>query len=302
MNLPGFRGEIRLNEPLSAHTSYRIGGPADLLAIPADREDLVVLLRELGERQLDFFVLGGGTNLLVRDGGFRGAAVSLERLKTLAVVREYHAVGGHYTAISADAGASLAALLAYAMDRGLTGLEFAAGIPGSVGGAVVMNAGTAEGEIGDAVESIALLAPGGAIITRGREEMGFGYRVSGVPERHVVLGAVVALRRDDPDAIRKRVRSLQDQRRQRQPWGQPNAGSVFKNPSDRSAGRLIETAGLKGKRVGDAQVSEKHANFIVNLGAATAADVVTLIEQVRQQVLDAHGVMLEPEIRIIGEE
>lgn len=302
MDIPGFRGEIRRNEPMSRHTSYRIGGPADLFISPANREDLATALKAIHERRISFVVIGGGTNLLVRDKGFRGAVVSLGRMKAIAVEREYHAVGGQYAAIRAEAGASLAALLEFAMERGLTGMEFAAGIPGSLGGAIAMNAGTADGETGDVVDAVELLAPDGTIAARGRDEMGFGYRTAAIPDGHVVTGALLSLRRGDRNAIRKRVRALQDQRRQRQPWGQPSAGSVFKNPRDGAAGRLIETAGLKGTRMGDAQVSEKHANFIVNLGAATAADVIGLIGLVRQKVLDVHGVALETEIRIIGEE
>lgn len=302
MDIPGFRGEIRRNEPMSRHTSYAIGGPVDVLAFPAARDDLVLLLREIRNRKAPFFVLGGGTNLLVKDGGFRGVAISLGRMKTVAIGREYHSVGGRYTVLSADAGASLGSLLGFAADRGLTGLEFAAGIPGTVGGAVCMNAGTAEGEMGDVVETVIMASPAGEVVTVGRDAMGFGYRASNVPVGHVVLAATLVLRHGDREEIRQHIRSLLEKRRARQPGGLPNAGSVFKNPLDESAGRLIETAGLKGKRVGDAQVSEKHANFIVNLGKAKAADVLRLMEAVRKAVYETHGVELEPEIKIIGED
>lgn len=302
MDIRGFKGDIKLNEPMSRHTSYAIGGPVDVLACPADRDDLALLLREIGEAKRNFFVLGGGTNLLVKDGGFRGVAISLERMKEIKVEREYHSVGGHYAVLSADAGAALGSLLGFAVDKGLTGLEFATGIPGTVGGAVCMNAGTAEGEMGDVVESVTMMSPGGEILTAGRDQMAFGYRTSNVPEKHLVLGVVISLRHGDKEKIKQHVRGLLEQRRARQPGGLPNAGSVFKNPLDESAGRLIEAAGLKGRRAGGAQVSDRHANFIVNAGKAKAADVLALMELAQKAVLEKHGVRLEPEIKIIGED
>lgn len=302
MDIQGLKGEIIQNEPLARHTSFGIGGPADFLAYPADRDDLVVLLREIRKRGLAYAVIGSGTNLLVRDKGFRGVAVCLKRMTATRVVREYRSIGGAFAVVSVEAGALLAKLLSFSVDEGLTGLEFAAGIPGTVGGAVCMNAGTAAGEMGDVVESVTLLMPDGLLVTRGRDEMGFGYRTSSVPEGHLVLEATVVLRRGEKDRIAARVKDLLEGRKERQPSGLPNAGSMFKNPQEESAGRLIEQAGLKGKSVGGAQVSEKHANFIVNRGGATAADVLALMRMVRQTVLDVHGVRLEPEITIVGEE
>lgn len=296
------KGEVRKNEPLSRHTSFRIGGPADILAWPADREDLVSLVRQIRKQGLPYFVLGGGTNLLVRDGGFRGVVISLERMDVIRIEREYRSVGGSFAVISAEAGAPLPRLHAFTLEQGLTGLEFATGIPGTVGGAVRMNAGTSLGETSDVIDLVNLVTPDGDLITRGRQEMGFGYRTANIPEGHIVAEAKFVLRRGIKDEIRERVRELQEQRRERQPWGSPNAGSVFKNPHEVSAGKLIEDAKLKGRRVGDAQISEKHANFIVNLGRATAKDVLALMEIVKQAVLDAHGVRLEPEIRIVGED
>lgn len=287
---------------MSRHTSFAIGGPVDLLAFPVDRDDLVLLLRELGSRKESFFVLGGGTNILVKDGGFRGAAINLKRLKAVRVEREYHSVGGRYSVLSVDAGAPLGSLLGFAANRGLTGLEFATGIPGTVGGAVCMNAGTADGEMGDVVEAVTIMSPEGEIMTMSRDEMGFGYRTANVPGRHVVLGATIALRHEDPDAVKHRIRMLIEKRRTRQPWGYPNAGSVFKNPLDESAGRLIEAAGLKSRKVGGAQVSDRHANFIVNLGNAKASDVLRLMEIVRNAVYETRGIELEPEIKIMGED
>jgi UDP-N-acetylmuramate dehydrogenase len=302
MEIANFKGEIKRHEPLSRHTSFGIGGPADILAYPSDRNDLIALLSSIKKQRVSYVVIGGGTNLLVRDGGFRGVVICLQRLGTIRIEREYRSVGGTFSVVSVEAGALLPKLLGFAMEQGLTGLEFAAGIPGTVGGAICMNAGTAAGEIGDVVDSVTLISPDGTLVTRGREEIGFGYRTSNIPAGHVVLDAKIILRHGDRERIKARVMEIQDTRKQRQPWGFPSAGSVFKNPQEEAAGKLIEAAKLKGKKVGDAQVSDKHANFIVNLGKAKAKDVVALMEIVKQTVLDVHGVRLEPEIKIIGED
>jgi len=302
MEIKNFKGEIKRNEPLSRHTSYGIGGPADMLAYPADREDLRVLMQAIRAGKRNFFILGGGTNLLVRDGGFRGVVITLQRMKTITIEREYRSIGGSFVVVCAEAGVSLAKLLSFAVDQGLTGLEFSSGIPGTLGGAVCMNAGTSLGEMGDIIESVTLIAPDGGPVARNREEMGFGYRTSSVPEGHVVLEVRIVLRRDEQEKIKGKVKELQDRRKKQQPWGLPSAGSMFKNPQEESAGKLIENAGLKGATVGGAQVSEKHANFIVNTGKATAADVLALMDTVREKVLEVHGVRLEPEIKIIGED
>ncbi len=296
------RGEIKLNEPLAAHTSFHIGGPADALAVPADREDLAALLREVREQGLAYTILGGGSNLLVRDGGFRGVVISLRRLDAIRITREYRSIGGAYAVLVAEAGAPLARLLSFAAEKGLTGMEFAAGIPGTVGGALCMNAGTAQGEIGDVVDSLTLLSPEGDTVLRHRDEMAFGYRAASVPAGHAIIDVKVILRYGEPERIRARVKETIQKRKEKQPLGLPSAGSVFKNPLDEAAGKLIETAGLKGLTVGRAQVSEKHANFIVNLGGATAADVIRLMEIIKERVLEVHKVRLEPEIRIIGED
>ncbi len=302
MEIADFRGEIAEREPMSRHTSFRIGGPANVLAYPADKDDLITLLREVKKNGLRFFILGGGTNLLVRDGGFRGVVISLRRMSAIRIEREYRAAGGSFAEVYAEAGAFLPALTHFAVEQGLTGLEFAAGIPGTVGGAVCMNAGTAAGEFGDCIDSVALVSPDGGMISRGREAMAFGYRTANIPEGHVVVDTRIVLRRGNPEAIKARVKELIDTRKQRQPLGIPSAGSVFKNPPAEAAGRLIETAKLKGRSIGDAQVSEKHANFIVNNGKATARDVLALMELVQETVFAVHGVRLEPEIKIIGED
>jgi len=302
LEITNFKGDIKSNEPLSRHTSYAIGGPADILAWPADREDLLLLLQAIKTRKLRYYILGGGTNLLVRDGGFRGVMIALQRMNTIKIEREYRSIGGSFAVVYAEAGASLASLLSFAVQQGFTGIEFAAGIPGTVGGAICMNAGTSLGEMGDIVESVALISPDGELVTRRAEEMAFGYRTASVPEGHLVLEVRVVLRRDDKEKIKARIKKLLDTRKQRQPWGFPNAGSVFKNPQEESAGMLIESAGLKGKMVGDAQVSEKHANVIVNTGEAKATDILALMGLVKEKVLEVSGVRLEPEIKIIGED
>ncbi|HUI68371.1 MAG TPA: UDP-N-acetylmuramate dehydrogenase [Nitrospirota bacterium] len=302
MEIANFKGEIKRHEPLSRHTSFGIGGPADILAYPSDRHDLIVLLSGIKKQGASYVVIGSGTNLLVRDGGFRGVVICLQRLSTIRIERVYRSVGGTFSVVYVEAGAPLPKLLSFAIEQGLTGLEFATGIPGTVGGAICMNAGTAAGEIGDVVDSATLLSPDGVLVTRGREDMSFGYRTSNIPAGHLILDAKIILRHDDEVRIKARVKDLQDNRKQRQPWGFKSAGSVFKNPQEESAGKLIETAKLKGRKVGDAQVSDQHANFIVNLGKARAKDVVALMEIVKQAVLDVHGVRLEPEIKIIGED
>lgn len=302
MNFTGVRGEVLLKEPMSRHTSYQIGGPADALVYPADREDLFAVMREVREQGLPFVVVGGGTNLLVRDGGFRGVVISLRNLAAIQVTREYRSVGGAYAVISAEAGAPLARLLNFAAERELTGLEFAAGIPGTMGGALCMNAGTILGEIGDVTDAVTLLTTDGDAVLRHRDEMGFGYRTASIPPGQVIVEAKIILRRGERDRIRRQISELIAGRKERQPGGLPNAGSVFKNPLDEAAGKLIEQAGCKGLTAGRAQVSEKHANFIVNLGGATAADVLGLMDQVRERVLEMHKVRLEPEIKIIGED
>jgi len=302
MKFTNVRGEVKLQEPMSGHTSFRIGGNADALVAPVDRQDLTALLQEIADQRLPWVVLGGGTNLLVRDGGFRGVAISLKKMSAIEITREYRSLGGSFVVIAVEAGAMLAKLLSFSVERGLTGLEFATGIPGTVGGAVCMNAGTAQGEMGDIVDTVTLVAPSGELILRHREEMGFGYRTANVPADHVVLDAKIILRYGDAVKVKARVKQIMAGRKDRQPWGLPNAGSVFKNPMDESAGKLIESAGLKGLTVGGAQVSEKHANFIVNLGNAKASDVLQLMDLVKEKVLDTHRVRLEPEIKIIGED
>ena len=282
------------DEPMGRHTSFRIGGPARRMAFPASGEQLVLLLAEaerLGARPL---VIGNGTNLLCPDAG-------LDRLviDTSAALNRVESTGPD--TVTAEAGASLARAADFACRQGLAGLEFAHGIPGTVGGAVCMNAGAYGGEMRQVVQAVTVLFPEEGIRTLSGGDLAFGYRRSFLTDRPdaVVLRAVFRLTPGDPDGIRRQMRELMERRRASQPLDLPSAGSTFKRPEGYFAGTLIDQCGLKGLTVGGAQVSEKHAGFIVNRGGATSADVRELIRQVQARVLDATGVRLEPEVRII---
>ena len=291
--LPDLR--VERDEPMRRHTSFRIGGPAKRMAYPERGEQLVLLLSHAiacGARPL---VIGNGTNLLAPDAG-------LDRLviDTSAGLNQVEA-GAEPGTIRAEAGASLARLADFACRQGLTGLEFAHGIPGTVGGAVCMNAGAYGGEMKQVVEEAVVLFPEEGVRHLTGAALAFGYRRSFLSERPeaVVLSARFRLSPGDPDEIRQQMRELMERRRASQPLDLPSAGSTFKRPEGYFAGTLIDQCGLKGLTVGGAQVSEKHAGFIVNRGGATSADVRELIRQVQARVLDATGVRLEPEVRII---
>jgi UDP-N-acetylmuramate dehydrogenase len=276
---------------MAPHTSWRIGGPAELLALPADRDDLLLALRWAVDTGTGWRILGNGSNLLVRDEGVRGLVIRVRR-----VLDEIHEDGGR---IEAGAGGSFPALARFAVSRGLTGLEFAAGIPGTVGGAIIMNAGWHEHEVGNLVESVEFLEPDGTVRTLDRDACGFGYRRSWFRGRPgVVLGVVLRMKRGEPDQIRERMERFAASRKANQPTELPSCGSVFLKPEGDFAGRLIDAAGLKGLRVGDIQVSPKHANFFVNLGRGTSADVLTLVERVERAVEEKFGVKLQREFEI----
>ncbi len=291
--LPGLK--LTTDEPMSRHTSFKIGGPADLFACPDAPEQLRSLLRCLARMGETPFLLGNGTNLLVSDRGIRGVVVSTSGIRGLSQAGE--------NGITAACGETLARTALYAKDLGLTGLEFAHGIPGSVGGALCMNAGAYGGEMKQVVrETRALRGDGTEVIFRG-EEHAFGYRDSVFHQDGtlIALETTLTLAPGDPEEIEQTMRRLMERRRTSQPLEMPSAGSVFKRPEGYFAGTLIDQAGLKGKSVGDAQVSEKHAGFIVNRGKATCAQVLTLIAAVQNTVMQRFGVVLEPEIRPVGE-
>jgi len=287
----GFRGEILVEEPLAPYTTWRIGGPAEILAEPVDRDDLLLCVGWARSTGIPWRVLGNGSNLLVRDEGVRGVVVRVRRaLDRVEVQGSVVRTGG---------GASLPMVANLAASRGLAGLEFAAGIPGTVGGAIVMNAGWHEHEIGPVVREVEFLDPEGRTEVLPREACAFGYRRSALRGRPgVVLGAVLILSPDDPAAVRARLDAYAASRRMNQPTELPSCGSVFLKPEGDFAGRLIDEAGLKGCRIGDVQVSPKHANFFVNLGRATAADALALIERVEREVEERFGVRLAREVEI----
>lgn len=287
------RERVLENEPMSRHTTFRIGGPAELMFLPACEEEIVEAVRLAKVAGIPVRVLGNGSNLLVRDGGLRGLSIVLgERFARI------HIEGRR---LYAQAGALLSRVASAAQEAGLSGLEFAGGIPGTLGGGCAMNAGAYNGQLSDVLVSADMLLDG-EVRTLDREEMQMGYRTT-LPLRTggVVLSACFDLVEEDKLVILERMRALNARRREKQPLSMPSAGSTFKRPEGHFAGALIESCGLKGCSVGGAQVSEKHAGFIVNTGNATAADVLALIEHVQSVVREATGVDLEPEVRIIGE-
>ena len=287
--LPGLKW-LR-DEPLSRHTSFRIGGPAKRMAFPKTAEELIVLDGFLREADVRTILLGNGTNVLFPDEGLDAVVIA---------TGEMDAIERDGDTLTADAGVSLARLATFAWQEGLTGLEFAHGIPGSLGGGVVMNAGAYDGSLSDVLVEATALFPDG-VRTIGVEDLRLSYRHSLFTEQPdaVVLRAKVRLQAGNRDAIKARMDELMARRKASQPLEYPSAGSTFKRPAGHFAGRLIEDAGLKGARVGGAEVSPKHAGFVINTGGATCADVLGLIEKIQKTVYDAAGVMLEPEVRII---
>ncbi|MCU0553673.1 MAG: UDP-N-acetylmuramate dehydrogenase [Syntrophales bacterium] len=291
-------GKVLFDECMDRHTSIGVGGRADALVVPESAVELgriVALLRAGG---VPVFFAGNGTNLIVRDDGFRGAVVSTKGLRTVRLEGR----GQDRAAIRAEAGASLAEVVALSAREGLTGMEFCAGIPGSVGGGIRMNAGAYGSEMKDVLESVDLLNGEGNVKTCARAALQFEYRNLALPEGACVLGGVFDLARGNREAVEGRIREILKTRSGKHPLQYRNAGSVFKNPKGMPAGRIIDEAGLKGLTLGGARVSEMHGNFIVNLGSATAKDIIGLIELVREKVRERKGIDLEPEVKIIGEE
>lgn len=285
-----FRGRIRAHEPLAPYTSMKVGGPADYYLEPADKDDLVAIVGYLQKNSFPFMMIGRGSNMIISDEGFRGAAINLES--------GLSSVGLEAGLVVAEAGARLTKLADTCAQLGLAGLEWAAGIPGSVGGAVVMNAGAHGSEMKDHLVDVEILRAG-ALTVIPKENARFSYRSSAFAG-DVVLGARFKLTPGNREDIIRRKSELIARRNATQPLNLPNSGSMFKNPAGTFAAKLIEQAGLKGKRIGDAQVSEKHANFMVNLGAATSEDVVRLIDLVRRTVYQNTGIPLELEVKLVG--
>ena len=282
---------------LSDFTSFRTGGPADFIVIPSCRDEIrnIILLAKANETP--YYIIGNGSNLLVSDEGLRGIVIVMKEGRTGVSLKE----GEDTALISAEAGYSLARLARFAADHSLTGLEFAAGIPGSLGGAVYMNAGAYGSEIKDHIVSADVMDEDGNFFTLKRNELGLSYRHSIIGEKgYVVLSAAFELERGDRDAIYAAIADFNARRRDKQPLEYPSAGSTFKRPEGYFAGKLIEDAGLKGYSVGDACVSEKHCGFIINRGHATSAEIRQLIDEVTERVFEQSGVRLEPEVRMLG--
>jgi len=288
------KGRIVYGEPLDKYTSFGIGGPADVMVFPEGAADVRAALRLCREERVPYLVLGGGSNLLVRDGGFRGVVLHLEGVFTQLNVEGKR--------VWAGAGVRLSRLVAFCSTLALSGVECLAGVPGTVGGAVRGNAGAFGGSIADHLVAVRLLTSEGDEHVFSRDRMEFSYRRSSLPEGCVILEAAFDLEQGDTGEIRRRISANLVQRNRGQPVEWRSAGSVFKNPPGEYAGRLVEKAGLKGVRVGGACISPKHGNFIINLGGATATDILALIDLMQRQVREKMQVELELEVRVVGEE
>ena len=282
--------KVLYNEPLCNHTSFRIGGPADALALPESRDELLGLISNLKNDSIRFMIMGNGSNLLFSDSGYRGAVIKLSRMSALNISNDI---------ISAEAGVLLSSAATEAMKAGLAGFEFGSGIPGTVGGAVFMNAGAYGDEIKDVFLHAEVLTDKGSINIYTCEEMDFGYRRSRLNENGILLSASFKLNAGEYGSIKAKTDELNNARRSKQPLEMPSAGSVFRRPPGLYAGKLIMDSGLRGYSIGGAQVSEKHCGFIVNKGGASCDDVLRLIEHIQATVLSQFNVSLVPEIRII---
>ena len=285
---------VIFDEPMSKHTTFRIGGPADVFAMPETYEQIGEILKLCKAEGLPFFVLGNGSNLLVSDKGYRGVIIQMDRN-----MQEICLEGN---TIRACAGALLSSIAVAARNASLTGFEFAGGIPGTLGGACVMNAGAYGGEMKDVLKEVMVMTRDGEVLTLPAEKLEMGYRTSIIKKMgYLVLEAVISLEKGDEEAIRDRMKELSDLRTQKQPLDLPSAGSTFKRPEGYFAGKLIMDSGLRGCRIGGAQVSEKHCGFVVNADGATAGDVRALMDHVIQVVKEKHGVTLEPEVKFLGD-
>lgn len=296
------RGRLLQNEPMSLHTSLKVGGPADLYAVPEDEADLQDLLSWLREQNIPWLAIGRGYNLLVRDKGIRGAVISLEcfnRVEVIAHPHPYPILEGQGEYIRAEAGAENLAVVRFAQERGLGGIGFISGIPGTVGGAIRMNAGAYGKGILEHTQCLTLLRDG-SVREICMSELDYGYRRLSLEPDDIVLAALFRLERREPQHIEEEIRKDLDLRRSKHNVGFPSAGSYFKNPPGQAAWRLIDAAGMRGTRVGGAMVSEVHSNFLVNAGGATTDDFLQLSDIVKNAVFRTSGVTLEEEVRIVG--
>lgn len=285
---------VKLQEPMSRHTTFRIGGPADFYLCPHSTKEVQEIVEICKEENLPYFVLGNGSNLLVSDKGYRGVVIQLWKNFSDITVKD--------CCIQAKAGALLSKVAAEALEAGLTGMEFASGIPGTIGGAAFMNAGAYGGEMKDIIKSVKVLDTQGEVRVLPKEELKMGYRTSIVREKgYTVLSVELELSKGNREEIRNTMEDLKERRTSKQPLEMPSAGSTFKRPEGYFAGKLIMDSGLRGFSVGGAQVSEKHCGFVVNKGGATAMDVLNLIREVQRRVKEQFGVELETEVRFLGE-
>ena len=288
-------GKILFNEPMKEHTSFKIGGPADVMIIPDSEGRIVEAVKFCRENNIKYFIMGNGTNLLVKDGGIRGVVIK--------IANGFNRIDIDGTRVVCQSGALLSTVANRLLKESLTGFEFASGIPGTIGGAITMNAGAYGGEMKDIVLKVRALDQNNKIVELTKDDMDFRYRGSRVvDEGLVVLAAEFQLEKGEYSKIEERMKDLTHQRTSKQPLEFPSGGSTFKRPEGYYAGKLIDDAGLRGIRYGDAQVSEKHCGFIVNTGKATFHDVYMLIQTVQKIVHDKFGVLLEPEIKIIGDD
>jgi len=286
--------QIKIEEPMRRHTTFRVGGPADLFLMPRTPDEVKRIVDLLNKESVPYYILGNGSNLLVSDQGYRGVIVQ--------IYKEMNQIEIEGDVVRAQAGALLSAVANRALEAELAGFEFAAGIPGTLGGACVMNAGAYGGEMKDVLKEVTVLTPDGEMITIPGEKLELGYRTSIIAKKgYIVLEAQIQLHDGEKDAIKAVMDDLKERRVSKQPLEYPSAGSTFKRPEGYFAGKLIQDAGLRGFQVGGAQVSEKHCGFVINKDHATAADVAELMRQVSERVEEQFGVKLEPEVKRLGE-
>ena len=285
---------VRTDEPMKSHTTFRVGGPADLFVTPETSEEVRAVVDMCRSEEIDCHIIGNGSNLLVSDRGVRGVVVQIAK-----VMNKIESNGEQ---IRAQAGALLSEVAAHALKDGLAGFEFAAGIPGTLGGACVMNAGAYGGEMKDVLYEVTVLTPQGEFLVLKEDELELGYRTSVIARKgYIVLEAVIRLKKGDEEEIRRQMEDLRDRRISKQPLEYPSAGSTFKRPEGYFAGKLIQDAGLRGYTFGGAQVSEKHCGFVINRGDATAAEVAELMRRVADKVEEQFKVRLEPEVKRLGD-
>lgn len=285
---------VYTKEPMKNHTTFRVGGEADYFVLPKTKEEVKTIVALCHEMDMQYYILGNGSNLLVGDKGYRGVIIQ--------IYKEMNSIEVQGNRIKVQAGALLSRIGNAALNAGLTGFEFAAGIPGTMGGAVVMNAGAYGGEMKDVIEDVTVITPEGELLTLKNEELELGYRTSVIAKKdYIVLEATLLLEKGNVDDIKVRMDELRVQRTTKQPLEYPSAGSTFKRPEGYFAGKLIQDAGLRGFQVGGAQVSEKHCGFVINKDNATAADIVELMNQVSAIVKEKFGVELEPEVKRLGD-